>query len=262
MSGKEKGIHIVAEGFEYDRIMAPIMGKYPISKLFVLKAEEDEDYPLAKDLTEHFVDKIKDNPLDVEIVPADIYDFEDVFLKTCEIIEDEGKEGKPIYLNISSAPKLALVAMISAAFLSRKYADIEIFYVSPEDYITPDILHRLSEIDDEDGCEDLKDIKDVFLQKGTSSGVSSYEEIPLFPLSEVSDLDKKILGSLLDNQGAGSIKELLDDLEESEGEEFERSTVQYRINKLDDKGLIDTERENRRLKLDITRLGKIYLRGC
>ncbi|MFW5928042.1 MAG: hypothetical protein ACOCSL_02480 [Thermoplasmatota archaeon] len=60
--------------------------------------------------------------------------------------------------------------------------------------------------------------------------------------------------------GAESIKFLLKKIEDSR-KPVERSTLQYRIKNLPDLKLIEIERYDRKLRLDLTRLGKIFLEG-
>jgi len=68
--------------------------------------------------------------------------------------------------------------------------------------------------------------------------------------------------SIFEKRGvADSIKELHEKLNEDRDEEVERSGLQYRIDKLKDIDLIKTERENRRLKIDLRRLGEVYHKG-
>lgn len=261
MSGKEEGYHIVISGFEYDRVIGPIMSKYPVKKLIVLRGETSEEYPGAMELSEHYTEKMEENPIDMETIDTNIYDFNDVFLKTLKTIKEH--DDAPIYLNISSAPKLSLVAMMSAAFLAREKTDLEIFYVSPKKYLLPELLNRFKDLEPEDeaSVHELKDSIDKFMEKGTGEGIREYEEIPTFPIQDVSETDQDILTVLKKTDGMDSIKDLKDSLNESRKETIERSTIQYRLEKLEDMGLIETERENRRLKISLTRLGEIYQEG-
>ncbi|MFW6304254.1 MAG: hypothetical protein ACOC1V_00570 [Candidatus Saliniplasma sp.] len=82
----------------------------------------------------------------------------------------------------------------------------------------------------------------------------------MFPLKEVPKLDKRILLTLKRFDGAESIKFLLKKIEDSR-KPVERSTLQYRIKNLPDLELIEIERYDRKLRLDLTRLGKIFLEG-
>ncbi len=263
MSGKDRGYHVVVGGFEYDRLIGPMMSKYPVKKMVILTGDTSDTYPGAYDLAKHYMDKLRDNPIKIETVDTDIYDFDDVFLKTLEVIEKYSTEDVPIYLNISSAPKLALVAMISAAFISKNKNKVEVFYVAPEKYLVPELLGKFKDLDteDESSVEELKNIRDTFLKKGSAQGVEDYEDIPVFPIRNVSEVDHDILSILEKKDGADSIKELYEALNEGRKEKVERSSLQYRLDKLKDIGLIRTEREERRLKIELTTLGEVYEKG-
>ncbi len=115
---KEKGIHIVAGSYEYDRIMDPLFGDYPVEKIVVLKG--NTDYPKMSRITESFIEKLEENvPKEVEKEPVDIYNFDEVFQKMLEVFRKHSGDGSPFFLNVSSAPKLTLIAMVSAAYFYR-----------------------------------------------------------------------------------------------------------------------------------------------
>ena len=262
MPGKEKGIHITAGSFEYDRVIAPIMEKYPVEKLVLLKAESTDRYPDAKRLTDNFVQKMKNNPIDIEIEDVDIYDFDEVFLKTISVLKKYSN--KRIYINISSAPKLTLVAMMSAAFFSKQRHNLEIFYIAPEDYLLPQILNKISELKDgkdEETIDELIQLGREFKENGTAKGISEFEEIPIFPIQEITETDKEIMSEIEECKGVNSIKELVVQINEYREKSLERSSIQYRLEKLEEKGLLKTRRENRRLRIELSRLGEIYLKG-
>ncbi len=263
MSESARGVHIVAGGFEYDRIMVPIMTQYPVEKLIILQSDTSEEYPRANRITQHFVDKIMDNPVPVEIEDTDIYDFDSVFKKTVELIRKYNSEGKNVYLNISSAPKLALAAMMAAAFFTPDKSNVKIFYGAPEDYVFPELIAELGSFNEsgekEDKVKMIEELGEKFMKKGMGESVKSYEEIPVFPIQEVKDVDKKVMKVLRRSDGVESIKELLEGLEEDEKLQIERSSLQYRMDKLEKMNLIERDPDTRKVKVRLTRTGEIYL---
>lgn len=263
MSEPTKGVHIAAGGFEYDRIMIPIMTQYPVEKLIILQSDTAEEYPRANKITQHFIDKIMENPIPVEIEETDIYDFDSVFKKTVELIRKYNSEGKLVYLNISSAPKLALAAMMAAAYFTPDRSNVKIFYGAPEDYVFPDLISELGSFKDseekEDRLEVMEELGEKFMEKGMGEGVKSYEEIPVFPIQKVKDVDRKVLKVLRRKEGVGSIKELLEGLDEEERLQIERSSLQYRMDKLEKMNLIERDPDTRKVKVKLTRTGEIYL---
>ena len=245
---RKKGTHIVAAGFEYDRIVKPML-EYPGDRVIVLRNNGD-NYVRSSTLANHFLKKLKEFPVEIEEVSIDIYDFDNVFLKMLELIKKEINDGRGVYVNISSAPKVTLVAMMSATFFMRGKGEIEIIYCKPEEYLIPKMIDALD-----------SEIKDEFMKRGGGIGVMEYESIPIFPIEEVTDIDAKILKTLSDKNGAESIKELVKSINE-DGSDIQRSSIQYRLEKLKEKGLISKEREEKRVKIYITRIGEIYLKAC
>lgn len=242
---RKKGTHIVAAGFEYDRIVKPML-EYPGDRIIVLR-NNGENYVRSSAIANHFLKRLKEFPVEIEEVSIDIYDFDNVFLKMLELIKKEIKE-RSVYVNISSAPKVTLVAMMSATFFMRGKGDIEIIYCKPEEYLVPKMIDTI----------DSK-MKNEFMDHGSGIGVTEYESIPIFPIEQITDIDTKILKVLSDRNGAESIKELVEYI--NRGEDVQRSSIQYRLEKLEEKGLISKEREEKRVRLFITRIGEIYLKG-
>ena len=263
MMGKE-GIHIAAAGFEYDRIIAPIMRKYPAKKLILLQADTSDVYPKANKLTEELVNKIKDHPIDVEIVSTDIYDFDETFSSTIEVLKNYSGKGEKIYLNISSAPKMALVAMISATFFMREKADIDIFYVSPDEYYFPQLLGELGVLGNnkkQKNQDIIGDLAKKLTEKGLGSGLKNVKNIPMFPIQKIKDIDKEIMKKLKEEEGVKSGNELLNLLNENSEEKLQRSSLQYRIDVLSKQGLIYRNKEEKNVKIDLTDIGRMYLKS-
>jgi len=241
---RKKGTHIVAAGFEYDRIVKPML-EYPGDRVIVLR-NNGENYVHSTTLANHFLKKLKEFPVEIKEVSIDIYDFDNVFLKMLELIKKEINDGRVVYVNISSAPKVTLVAMMSATFFMRGKGDIEIIYCKPEEYLIPKMIDTID-----------SEMKNEFMDHGSGIGVTEYESIPIFPIEEVTGIDAKILKTLSDKNGAESIKELVEYINEET--DVQRSSIQYRLEKLEEKGLISKEREEKRVKIYITRIGEIYL---
>jgi uncharacterized membrane protein len=79
----------------------------------------------------------------------------------------------------------------------------------------------------------------------------------VFPIEEVNEFDREILRIIYAKRGVNSIKELVASMDDG----TQRSSVQYRLEKLEKMGLIMKEREDKRAKLALTRVGEIYLGG-
>ncbi len=261
MTAKEAGVHITADGFEYDRVIIPMLSKYPVERLLILHSRSSP-YVRVGELVEQFYRKLEDNPMDVETILVDIYDFDDVFVTTLQQIKKYALRGKRIYINISPVPKLATVAMMSAAFLSEYKENIEIFYASPEEYLIPNLVHELSGLEEGGGeLSRLVELRDIFMKKGIATGVKEYHDIPIFPIQDITGVDIEILKVLHERQGVDSIEELVEHVNLQRKETIKRSSIQYRLERLEEYRLVDTEREERRLKIRSNKLGVVYLKG-
>ncbi len=261
MTAKEAGIHITTDGYEYDRIIQPIIGKYPVEKLVVFRSP-DSPYTDARDLAEEFVQKVLALGIDVEVVDVNIYDFNHVFINTLKQINMYAGEGKKVYINISPVPKLATVAMMCAAFLSPYHDNLEIFYASPEEYIIPKIINHLTTMEmDEQGRTKLVELTERFMKKGSAEGVKDYFDIPVFPIIRITDMDREILRILKDTSGVDSIEMLVEHINKDRKEKITRSSIQYRLERLVENGIVDTERKERRLSICLNKLGEVYLEG-
>ncbi|KXA92533.1 hypothetical protein AKJ40_04270 [candidate division MSBL1 archaeon SCGC-AAA259M10] len=263
MVEKQRGIHVFAGSYEYDRIVEPLFGDFPVEKIIALRS--DTSYPIMTKLTDHFIQKLRDNiPREIETVSLDIYNFDEVFRKTLKILREYSKKDIPIFLNISSAPKLTLVAMISAAYFFKNKGNIEIFYVAPETYLVPEILEELDKLDDSNQSkviENLKELRDIFRKSGIAVSATNYELIPLFPIEGINELDLSILEILDDFGTINSITALIEKLKQKSQREVKRTSVQYRLKKLRENNLIKTKRVERRMEIEIARLGEIYLKS-
>ncbi len=257
---RESGVHILTDGFEYDRIVEPIFDRYPAKKMIILRNESKGRYPSSEELADSFVEKIEDLPLDVEKEILDIYDFDEVFHKTRSLIKQEMEKGNPVYINVSSAPKLALVAMMAASFFVKESGKLEIFYATPEKYLIPDILEE-AEKGENMSVEEIADLTEKFNESGRGSGLEDYVEVPRFPIEELSEIDYDILKVIVGEEKIESIKELVEKVANIRDEDVKRSSIQYRLEKLADSGLISKERKKKRLELSATRLGEIYVKS-
>lgn len=260
MTAKEAGVHITAGGFEFDRIVIPMFSRYPVKKLIIFQSHSSP-YQNAKELVGSFHDRLEDYPVETECIPVDIYDFNDVFLKTLEQIKKYAGQGIKVYINISPVPKIATVSMLSAAFLSEYKKNLEIFYVSPQEYLIPELVSDLAKIDGDEDIRKLTELRDKLIKKGVASGVKEYLDIPVFPILRITDVDMEIFTVLQKEGGVDSIEELVELVNASRKDTLSRSSIQYRLDKLQENGMVVTEREDRRLKIRLKKLGEVYLKG-
>jgi len=83
----------------------------------------------------------------------------------------------------------------------------------------------------------------------------------MFTTQSISDIDKDIMKVLYDLDGVDSIKELINGLRSSTDKEIKRSSLQYRLKKLEDMGMIERDSETRKVMLSLTATGEMFVGG-
>ncbi|MFQ5910957.1 MAG: DUF6293 family protein [Thermoplasmata archaeon] len=169
----ERLVHIIPLGLELDRAVLPVRAM-KAHRAYVLC--NPESHPLQR----HFLDRVSEELAGdgVEVIHTKVdthSDLKALMQEATRIIQDEVKKGNRVYINISSAGKLAAVAGMLAAMAhlgERGYA----YYVRPEDYVKSE--------------ESMK-------RYGMSKGmVGNPIAIPSFGLSLPSSAGASVLGGL------------------------------------------------------------------
>ena len=128
-----KFIHIVPIGLEKDRIIY-LLQKFPPYRVYFLnyKSENKEESKYA-----HIVEPVQKEidsliPLaEKKYLTVSYEDFEDLFLKTIDVMAKEKQQGNEVIINISTGPRIAAFALwIAASILNCKA-----FYIRPAEYL-------------------------------------------------------------------------------------------------------------------------------
>lgn len=260
------GIHIIPTGFEYDRIVLPMLKDYNVKKGYILINKPGGKFPEQRSVINSFIKKLEELPFDHEKVEMDFYDFDDTFQKVHELINKELKNGNPVYINISSASRIVLPALVLAAMLNREYGEVRLFYVEPEGYYEGQVLDKLfmclePEIDKDRIFQELKELAGKIKNSGLAFGEKRIHEFPPFPVVTLNDSEYKILEILKDNKQIESIKDLLEILKKyDQTETVARSSIRYSLQRLENLGLIRTKQEKKKLAIELTKTGELYAR--
>jgi hypothetical protein len=275
------GVHIIPAGLEYDRVVKPLLKDFTVSKAYILINEnEGKDFGKQKEIVDKFRRSIKKVPLDWEEIEVDIYDFNKTFQRVYSLINKEVLAGNPVYINISSSPKILLVALIMAAFMNKEHGEVMLFYVEPEKYYDGEVVHTIMQLLDKKADEkkivsDLKVLAKEIEAHGMAAGEARIYEFPPFPVAEVTDVEYEMLkvirdGSrrpvknqdavlnLTDAGGVSSIKELKEMLDDRLGKVTPRSNVKYYLDNLLKMGLVRTERDKKELNIRLTKVGELF----
>jgi hypothetical protein len=271
------GVHIIPAGLEYDRVIKPLFKDFTVQKACLLIYDKEKDNGTDKRQTQmvnYFIDEVRRVPIEWEDVYVDIYDFNSTFKAVYGLIDREVRAGYPVYVNISSAPRMLQVALIMASFLNkREGAVVELYYIEPEKYYEGELINTVFKLLDKDAdeklvVENLKDLALEIREHGMAAGEASLHEFPPFPLARITDIEYDILDVIKnkaekqpdqeDNGYVSSIKELKVLLDKKTGRETPRSNVKYYLDNLQELGLLETARDKKELKIRLTVVGRLF----
>lgn len=255
---KQPSVHIVPVGFEYDRIVAPML-EYPVDELVLLRSK-NEEYPGEHSLEDHFLDKLKQLPVKIRSVDLDIYDFEGMFRDLSSLLKQELALGKTVLVNLSAAPRLELVAIVMAASMCRHLGPIRLLYVKPQEYRQGRMVDALLEAatrPSEGSSETMKALVDEFLQRGMASGVKETLELSPLPVEPISETERRILEGLAKGD-VESLKELVQRVKAGK-RKVPRSNVVYHLEALKRKDMVSVVPEGKKVKVGLRKMGELFL---
>ncbi len=245
----ERLVHVIPLGWELDRAVLPVRA---------MKAHRAHLLcnPDAHDMQRHFFHRVSEELKGegVEVVHTKVdseSDLKGLMRETTRLVEEEVKKGNRVYVNISSAGKLAAVAgmLASMAHLrDRGYA----YYVRPEEHMRTE-----------------KGLKKHGLSRGM---LGNPIMVPSFGLSLPSEAGTSVLGSLASSpQKSQSYQELFDVLRRNGVPGFdtkvtkmtlraEKTRLTVKLTKtilkpLVDVGYVEIEKLGRRRKVNLTQSG-------
>jgi len=271
------GVHIIPAGLEYDRVVKPLLKDFTVSKAYLLINENlGKDFGKQKEIIDRFRRSIKKVPIEWEEIEVDIYDFNKTFQTVYSLINKEALAGNPVYINISSSPKILLVALIMAAFMNKEHGEVELFYVEPEKYYDGEVVHAIMQLldkkaDEKNIVNNLRELAKEIEAHGMAAGEARIHEFPPFPIAEITDIEYDMLRVIRDanvpstkdqdlaGQGSvSSIKELKERLDDKLGKVTPRSNVKYYLDNLQRMGLVRTERDKKELNIRLTKVGELF----
>ena len=264
--------HIVPVGFDYDRLIAPLVREQmDVDRVILLEgavgSEANVEYSrrLAEKLEQDYR-----NLLGAEterVVIEDVYDYDTAFEQAFALINaeldretaEDGDEGQ-VWVNISAMPRTVSFAFATAAhsIMVEREDDrrrIHTYYTVPEKYLETELaeeLHRhidlLADIQEGQGEEErieerldsARQLLSEFDERGTTIGAKEIDgshivELPVASFSNVKPFEEVILFTLGDHGEFESVSELAQQLARELGEEYTdsfRSKVIYNVDRL------------------------------
>lgn len=290
--------HIVPVGFDYDRVIAPLVReRLEVDRVLLLQgtvgSEENVEYSqqLAEKLERDF-----ENLLDAEtdrVTIEDVYNYDAGFERAFRLINEELDRGNEVWVNISSMPRTVSFAFATAAHsLSIEREEdrdrIHTYYTAPEKYLETELAEEvrqqvglLEDICEEEGddadsrvrerLESARDLLDEFDERGTTIGVQEIDgnhvlELPVATFSNVEPFEEVILFTLGEYGEFASVSELASTLAEELGEEYTdsfRSKVIYNVDRLGPggKGYVEQEERGKSYRTKLSRIGELWVRA-
>ena len=274
--------HIVPVGFDYDRLIAPLIrDQIGVDRVILLQgavgSEGNVEYSerLSGKLETDFQNLL--GARTERMTLEDVYDYDTAFELAFDRITEELEAGNEVWVNVSSMPRPVSFAFATAAHsvMVEREADrerIHTYYTAPEKYLETELAEELrAEIDVletlqagmDDGTTPVdpetvetrltaaQDLLAEFDERGTTIGAkeidgSHVKELPVAPFSNVKPFEELILFTLGEHGEFDSISDLAEtlaqDLEEEYTDSF-RSKVIYNVDRLGPGGVGYVDRE-------------------
>lgn len=288
--------HIVPVGFDYDRLIAPLVrDQLDVDRVILLEgavgSEANVEYSrhLSKKLEKDFRNLLG---ADTErLVLEDVYDYDAAFEQAYRLIDAELDAGNEVWVNVSAMPRTVSFAVATAAnsLMVEREDDrrkVHTYYTAPEKYLETELAEELrneiglleeleaGDIDLERIDERLDSIRTLlseFDERGTTIGAKEIGgrhivELPVASFSNVKPFEELILFKLGEDGSFESVSELAEALASELAEEYTdsfRSKVIYNVDRLgpNGKGYIEREPHGKSYRTRLSRIGELWVRA-
>ena len=145
--------HVVPVGFDYDRLIAPLVrDQFDVDRVVLLEgavgSEANVEYSrnLSQKLETDFRNLLGAETVRVPV--ADVYDYDAAFEQAYDLINEELDAGREAWVNVSSMPRPVSFAFATAAHsvtLERQEDRdrIHTYYTAPEKYLETELAEEL-----------------------------------------------------------------------------------------------------------------------
>ena len=293
--------HIVPVGFDYDRLIAPLVREQmDVDRVILLKGDvgSEANVEYSRNLAAK-LEKDYENLLGAEteqFTIEDVYDYDGAFEQAFDLIntelDRESESGQSeVWVNISAMPRTVSFAFATAAhsIMVEREGErdrIHTYYTVPEKYLETELAEELrrqidllSEIGDGDAAdervterlESARQLLSEFDERGTTIGAKEIDgshvvELPVALFSNVEPFEEVILFTLGEHAEFESVSELAQQLARELGEEYTdsfRSKVIYNVDRLGPggKGYIEQEEHGKSYRTRLSRIGELWVRA-
>ena len=288
--------HIVPVGFDYDRLIAPLVREQlDVDRAILLEgavgSEANVEYSrnLAQKLEKDYTNLLGAET--EQVVVDDVYDYDAAFEQAFALINAELDVGNEVWVNVSAMPRTVSFAFATAAhsIMVEREGDrdrIHTYYTVPEKYLETELAEELRQqvelledlqaseaVDDriDERLATALDLLEEFDERGTTIGAkeingSHIVELPVASFSNVKPFEEVILFTLGEHGEFESVSELAQELARDMGEEYTdsfRSKVIYNVDRLGPggKGYIEQEEHGKSYRTRLSRIGELWVRA-
>jgi hypothetical protein len=292
--------HIVPVGFDYDRLIAPLVrDRLDVDRVILLEgavgSEANVEYSrnLAATLEQDFENLL--GATTERFVVEDVYDYDAAFEQAFELVNAElDRDAAEVWVNVSAMPRTVSFAFATAAhsIMVEREDDrrrIHTYYTVPEKYLETELAEELREGVDllasveangadadfgertDSWLDGARELLAEFDERGTTIGAKEFDgshilELPVASFSNVKPFEELILFTLGEHGEFESVSELAGELAQELGEEYTdsfRSKVIYNVDRLGPggKGYIEREEHGKSYRTRLSRIGELWVRA-
>lgn len=288
--------HIVPVGFDYDRLIAPLVrDQIDVDRVILLEGAVGSEANV--EYSRHLSEKLETDFRNLlgasteQFVLEDVYNYDEAFEQAYGLITAELDRGNDVWVNVAAMPRTVSFAFATAAnsLMVEREEDreaIHTYYTAPEKYLETELAEELREqialledleegsIEDERVDERLESARDLlaeFDERGTTIGAKEIDgnhivELPVASFSNVKPFEELILYKLGEDGEFASVSELAESLARELNEEYTdsfRSKVIYNVDRLGPggKGYIEREEHGKSYRTRLSRIGELWVRA-
>jgi len=289
-----KQIHYLPVGFDFERMIQPLFkDDFDVDKVILITSGNDPSASREGELAERIADNIERSVrsalgIDVsKLCIPDMYDYMEIYEIAHREIKEKIEDRYEIYVNISSMPRTVAFSFATAidTHILRKPElrnQLHTYYVAPEKYLMVDVMELLEEEKEflvETSFKDdikpiinerLEDITDLLqkLETGTTTSPRELDEgehhveFVAPPVMDLEEYQVELLSIIHQCGDIDSISELARKHAKTTDEECDRSYIsktQYRVEGLEDLGLVERDDSGQGHRIYLTKIGEIFV---
>ncbi|MGM0605617.1 MAG: DUF6293 family protein [Halobacteriota archaeon] len=290
--------HIVPVGFDYDRLIAPLIrDQFDVDLVILLEgavgSEANVEYSrnISRKLEQDFQNLLGAKTTRIRI--DDVYDYDTAFERAFDLINEQLDDDAEVWVNVCSMPRPVSFAFATAAHsvMVERQADrdrIHTYYTAPEKYLETELAEELRACRDllatidraetdahtdavGDHLDSATALLEEFDERGTTIGAKRLGEghiieLPVASFSNVKPFEELILFTLGEHGEFESVSELASALARDLNEEYTdsfRSKVIYNVDRLGPggKGYIEQEEHGKSYRTRLSRIGELWVRS-